>query len=478
MINDESPNADPGSFRDPSGTVFSCEGKVFRQVNPCYREQYDSLIASGLYNKLVRQKLLVAHNEVDRTGIDEHAYLVLEPELIPLISYPYEWCFGQLKDAALTTLRIHRLAMEHGMILKDASAYNIQFLRGKAMHIDTLSFDFYKEGEPWVAYGQFCRHFLAPLFLMVYTDVRLSQLMRVYIDGVPLDLASKLLGGKGGFAAKAHIKWHARSIQRHSGAGAAKQVSERASVQSPEQASKRRFTVSKFKMTAMIDSLISIVEKLELRNVITEWGDYYNRTNYTESASGSKKSIVSGFLNKVSPKITWDFGANDGTYSAFALQNDDSFVAAFDIDPVAVERNYSEVKRTGRNMLPLLLDLTNPSPSIGFACRERGSLESRQRPDCILMLAVIHHLAISNNLPLGNVAKWLASICDNLIIEFVPKSDSQVQVLLATRDDIFPEYTMEGFERAFGDYFAVVESSAVESSERVVYLMRRRLFPY
>ena len=177
----------------------------------------------------------------------------------------------------------------------------------------------------------------------------------------------------------------------------------------------------------------------------------------------------------ISPSVTWDFGANDGTYSRLVLLgNDDSFVAAFDIDPVAVERNHSAVRQSGENMLPLLLDLTNPSPSIGFACCERGSLESRQKPDCILMLAVIHHLAISNNLPLGKLAQWMASLCANLIIEFVPKSDSQVKVLLATRDDIFPDYTEAGFQGAFGEWFDVVQKRRVAESERAVYLLKRK----
>jgi len=461
-MNDAGVTADPGSFRDPSGVVFSCCGEIFRLVNFCYKEQYDKLVSSGLYDELVKKKLLVSHEMIDRPGVNDGAYLVIKPKKIPLISYPYEWCFGQLKDAALATLRIHRLALDKGMILKDASAYNIQFLQGKAVHIDTLSFDFYKEGAPWVAYGQFCRHFLAPLFLMVHTDVRLSQLLRVYIDGIPLDLASKLLGGKGGFAAKAHIKWHSKSVERYAQAGAAAKEG---------QVANRSISISKSKMTAMIDSLISIISKLILQGVITEWGDYYNRTNYSDLAADSKKSLVSDFLSRVSPTVTWDFGANDGTYSRLALLNEDSFAAAFDIDPIAVERNYTAVNKSGENILPLLLDLTNPSPSIGFACNERSSLETRQKPDCILMLAVIHHLAISNNLPLGIITKWLASLCKHLIIEFVPKSDSQVKILLATRDDIFPDYTVEGFENAFVEYFKVLEKHSVENSDRLLYLL-------
>ena len=462
MTNNAAPTAEPGSFRDPSGVVFRRGEKLYRQVNPCYSEQYRKLMSSGLYDELVKKKLLVAHREVCEAGISEKAHLVLEPELVPLISYPYEWCFSQLKDATLVTARIHRMALERGMILKDASAYNIQFLRGKATHIDTLSFDFYKDGEPWVAYGQFCRHFLAPLFLMAYTDIRLSRLLQLYIDGIPLDLASKLLAGKGGFATKAHIHWHAKSVARHGQAGQSAQVPA------------RQVSISKFKMAAMIDSLISAVEKLELRGVQTEWGDYYANTNYSDSAGGSKKSIVADYLSMVPPAVTWDFGANDGTYSRLALSGPDSFVAAFDIDPIAVERNYMAVRRSGENMLPLLLDLTNPSPSIGFAGQERGSLANRQKPGCILMLAVIHHLAISNNLPFSIIARWLASLCDCLIIEFVPKTDSQLQVMLATRDDIFPDYTQQGFEAAFEGWFDVEAKREVSESERIIYLMRGR----
>ena len=462
MTNNTVPVPDPGSFRDPSGSVFWDNGKLKRQVNLCYKEQYDLLMSSGLYDELTRQGLLVAHRETDGQGAGGQAYKVLEPELMPLISYPYEWCFGQYKDAALTTLRIHRTALNHDMILKDASAYNVQFIRGHAIHIDTLSFDSYTAGEPWVAYGQFCRHFLAPLFLMVHSDIRLSQLMRIYIDGVPLDLASKLLSGKGGISAKTHIHWHAKSVMRHGQAGR------------NEQTQTRRMSISKFQMTAMIDSLIKTVEKLQLRGIQTEWGDYYADTNYSDAASGSKRAAVADYLAKVTPEITWDFGANDGTYSRLALSDAEKFVAAFDIDPIAVERNHTRVRQTNENMLPLLLDLTNPSPAIGFANLERGALTTRQRPDCIIMLALIHHLAISNNLPLGMIAGWLASLCRHLIIEFVPKTDSQVGILLATRDDIFPDYTEEGFEKAFKEWFEIKERRELAESSRSVYLMSRK----
>jgi hypothetical protein len=445
------------SFRDPSGVVLVQDGVVVRQVNRCYQAQYDALM-DRLYASLTESGLLVVHEELDQPLADENACRLIRPTRIPFISYPYEWSFGQLKDAALTTLRIHRAALDRDMILKDASAYNIQFMNGQPLLIDTLSFDFYQPGSPWPAYGQFCRHFLAPLMLMAYKDLRLLQLLRVHIDGIPLDLASTLLKGKGGFAAKQHIHWHARATRRHAEDG---------------KGEVRAVSISKFSHGAMIDSLIRAVEGLRLKGVETEWGDYYAHTNYSDAAAQSKEKLVSAFLEAVRPRTAWDFGANDGRYSRLALAYGGSAVA-FDVDPVAVERSYHAVKAAREPMLPLLLDLTNPSPPMGFANRERVGIADRQRPDCVLMLAVIHHLVISNNLPQPMLAAWLVSLADNLIIEFVPKQDSQVQTLLATRDDIFPDYTKEGFERAFGQFFTIVRQEPVEGSERTLYLMRAK----
>ena len=183
-----------GSFRDPNGFVFVSEGTLYRQVNKSYQRHYDLLYSSGLYEALVSRHLLIAHDECDYLphGNDQ-IYKVLRPLPVPFVSYPYEWCFSQLKDAALVTLDLQKRALAHNMVLKDASAYNIQFLDGKPLLIDTLSFETYEEGRAWVAYRQFCQHFLAPLVLMSQKDIRLSQLLRVYIDGIPLDLAASLL---------------------------------------------------------------------------------------------------------------------------------------------------------------------------------------------------------------------------------------------------------------------------------------------
>lgn len=449
------------SFRDPSGHVFYEDGVVYRQVNDCYGAQCASLMESGLYEKLTAEGLLVAHRNVEGTKQEAAGYCVIAPERVPFITYPYEWSFSQLKDAALTTLRIHRAALDYGMILKDASAYNIQFVRNNAKLIDTLSFEFYEEGSAWVAYGQFCRHFVAPLLLMKHVDLRLQQLLRVYIDGVPLDLASKLLKGKHDALTTQHIHWHAKAIARHTADGGST-------------GAQKRVQISKFSHIALIESLERMIERLTLDGVKTEWMDYYDHTNYTQQALARKEEILAQMLQAGQAHSVWDLGANDGSFSRIALENGAKIAVAFDIDPLAVEQNYLAGKRNGENIVPLLFDLTNPSPGIGFGNTERVPAEKRMQPDCIIAFAIIHHLAISNNLPLGKIAEWMAGLSPELIIEFVPKEDSQVQTLLATRDDVFPDYTQDGFERAFGAYFDIAQKEPIAGSGRTIYRLERR----
>ncbi|HDH97378.1 MAG TPA: SAM-dependent methyltransferase [Proteobacteria bacterium] len=453
-----------GSFRDPSGFLFYRDGVLYRQINASYAEHYDMLMGSGLYDELVADGLLIPHEEVD---VEPHspdvAYKVIKPEPIPFVSYPYEWCFSQLKDAALLTLELQRRAIERKMILKDASAYNIQFVGPRPVFIDTLSFEIHREGEPWVAYRQFCQHFLAPLALMSYVDVRLGQLSRVHIDGIPLDLASKLLPKRTriGFGLSVHIHLHARS-QKHFADKPVKPEAKK---------------VGRLSLLGLIDSLKGTVSKLRWQPRDTQWSDYYEDTNYTEAALEHKKRIVGEFLEEAKPTDVWDLGANVGVFSRIAASKG-ARVVALDADPAAVERNYLDCKRDGADILPLLVDLTNPSPAVGWSCAERDSLLQRAPAHTIMALALVHHLAISNNLPLSRIAEFFARICSGyLIVEFVPKNDSQVQRLLRTREDIFADYNQQAFEREFGGRFELIRREKIVESERLLYLMKVRRAP-
>ncbi len=450
------------SFRDPSGFLFIKDDVLFRQVNKEYQSVYEKLNSSGLYAALVKKGWLIPHTEVDNVepAQKESAYRIIQPERIGFISYPYEWSFSQLKDAALLTLKIQNLALEKGMILKDASAYNIQFHKGKPVLIDTLSFDDYEDGKPWDAYRQFCQHFLAPLALMSKVDIRLNQLLRVYIDGIPLDMASKLLpwSTRLNLGLATHIHIHA---------GAQKKYSESQGKNTGET------RVSTTGLLGLVDNLVSTVKGLEWKPQGTEWADYYDITNYSSDAFDKKKSLVKEFVQQAGGGTIWDMGANTGEFSRPV--SDCGPVVSFDIDPAAVEKNYRQVKagkETG--ILPLVLDLTNPSGSIGWANSERDSLADRGPADVVMALAIIHHICISNNVPLENFADYLRTLGKNLVIEFVPKEDSQVQILLTTRKDIFPRYSIDGFEEAFSKSFEIVNKKPVVGSQRVLYLMKSR----
>ncbi len=459
--------ADGASFRDPAGFLFSREGQLYRQVNQAGREDYAHLMQSGLYQALVEQHLIIPHREVDVPAPrPDLAYQIIQPDVVPFISYPYEWCFGQLQAAALATLQLQKLALKFGMSLKDASAYNIQFVAGRPTLIDTLSFEIYKEGRPWDAYRQFCQHFLAPLALMSYCDVRLSQLLRVYIDGVPLDLAARLLPWRTrlNFPLLMHIHLHAGAQQRYA---------DTPDSQQQVRALQTR-QISQTSLLGMVDSLESIVAKLRWQRTQTEWADYYTDTNYTSTAGQEKKRLVNEFVERVQPQMVWDLGANTGLYSRVASDKG-IFTVAFDIDPGAVQQAYTlSVAHKESHLLPLVLDLTNPSPALGWAHAERMAFAERGPVDMVMALALIHHLAIGNNVPLARIAEFFGRLARWLVIEFVPKSDSQVQRLLTTRKDIFPDYTREGFEQAFGATFTIEAAESIPESERILYLMKRK----
>ncbi len=451
------------SFRDPSGFLFTRKGVLYRQVNQSFAKAYDKFISSGLYEELTQRGWMVAHKEVDVKPEEEAtAYRVLQPDLVPFISYPYEWSFSQLKDAALLTLEINKLALSKGMILKDASAFNIQFMDGKPILIDTLSFDLYRKGSAWDGYRQFCQHFLAPLALASHVDVRFMQLSKNYIDGIPLDLASRLLPGKTRFGLSGlniHIHMHAR-VQREY---ADKQTSQYNAA-----------LLTKESMLNMLKGLSQTVEKLTWQPKGTEWGDYYSATNYSDDSLRLKGEVVGSFIEKAKPAKVWDLGANNGLFSREAAKRG-IFTVASDIDPAAVEKNYLTIKaHSEKNLMPLVMDLTNPSPAIGWANQERNSFNGRGPVDMLLALALIHHLAISNNLPLESIADYFASIADWAVVEFVPKSDSQVKRLLATRKDIFGHYTEEGFEAAFSRVFKIAEKQPLVGSERTLYLLKKK----
>jgi hypothetical protein len=442
---------DPSSFRDPDSAVVVRDGIVLRELAPSYAPAYGRLMQSGLYEHLVSGRLLVRHDETARSGTGT---VTIKPERIPFISYPYEWCPGQLRAAAQVTLRVQQAALEYGMSLKDASAFNVQFVGARPVFIDTASFEVYEEGRPWVAYSQFCRHFVAPLALAHYRDPRLLRLLAAHLDGIPLDLTASLLP----FRTKARL---GLGVHIHLQASAGRKLREG---QRPEG------RVGRTALLGLLDGLSTTIARLETRVGKTSWTGYYGLAQHEGGTLAAKQAIVSDVLKRVEPGTVWDLGANTGRFSALATAAGHRTVAV-DADPAVVEKMWRAAAATSDELLlPLVIDLTNPTPGTGWQGRERRSLLQRGPADTVLALAIIHHLAIGHNVPLPEIATFLKACSSrHLVIEFVPKSDPNVVEMLANRRDIFADYTEQAFESAFDACFHRVSRHPLKGTGRVIY---------
>ena len=445
------------SFRDPAGYVFEQEDEVYRAIDASYFSVFEHLHKCGLYDKLVQEKLLIPHTLVSKNK----QQIVIKPQRIPFISYPSEWSFGMLKEAAMLHLKINMLALEHGLLLKDASGYNVQFIGAQAVFIDTLSFAHYLEDKPWYAFGQFCRHFIAPLLLMKYRAPDINRLLPSAIDGVQLDLAARLLPFYTRFSpfVQSTVHRHAVKIDQH------KNKTKNAKLSSK---------LLRYLFTYMLAGL----EKIKLPAWKTTWQDYYNNTNYSPASFAEKKQIITQWLTEIKAKRIWDIGGNNGFFSRDSA-TDDGYVITSDNDPLAVEQAWQHNQQQNtNNVLPLLLDITNPTPAYGFANTERTSFLQRIQTadiDCSLVLALLHHLCISHNCRFNMLAELFASTADYLIIEFVDRQDSRAATLLANMCDnyhAFDFYRQENFIAEFEKIFAIIHTHKINDTHRTLYLMK------
>jgi ribosomal protein L11 methylase PrmA len=452
----------PSSFKDPSGFVFESEGTLYRQVNQYYAAQYRQLIDSGLYKQLVGQGQLIAHEELAQNITNSpNWYTTLRPEPVHSISYPYEWCFEQLQDAALLTLSVLKTALQHGMILKDATPYNIQFHKGRAVFIDTLSFDTYDPKQPWIAYRQFCQNFLFPLYLEHYLKTDIQKILSTYIDGIPVDIIAKLLPLKSRLSLGVWLHvylQHTTSTSTRANNG-----------------NNKTAAFSKKKLLDVISHLTSIITSFPANKTYrTTWSNYYEDTILSKEYLKEKEAIIREMSRQTTVRTVLDLGANDGYFSKlFASQQ--LQVVATDSDNRCISRLYQEVKKDKiENILPLILDIANPSPAIGFNNRERAAFHERINTGMVAALALVHHLVIGKNISIPVLAEYFNSIAPELIIEFVPKEDEKVQQMLKSRPDTFPDYTFEVFENTFNQYFKTISKKQVPGTHRVLYYMKRR----
>ena len=448
------------SFRDPSGFVFTENNEIFRAVKMSYQQNYEQLMQSGLYDELVLKGLLIPHIEVKKNILPVHeSYKIIKPEKVLFISYPYEWCFSQMKDAGLVMLEIQKIALHHGMILKDASAFNIQFHKGRLVLVDTLSFEKYNDNKPWIAYRQFCEHFIAPLALMHFLDQRLNFLFTSNIDGIPLELAVKMLPVKAKLrlGIYMHLILHSRLKVKYSNRNIDK--------------FKIR-TISKNSLYGLIHSLDTTIRTMKFKPISSVWSNYSEVTNPVYSEN--KKQIVMEFISQINPQLIFDIGANTGNYSAL-INNNKTAIIAIDTDYQCIEKFYEQIKSNNvQNILPLVNDIANPSSSIGWRNNERNSLLERINPDIVLMLAIFHHLVINNQIQLNMIVEFLSNLSKWIIIEYVPESDEQFKLMTQNRQGDFVYYSETCFEQGFIIAFDIICKRKILGSERVLYFMKKK----
>ena len=451
------------SYRDPGGFVFRENGRIYRAIRASYQPHFELLKSSGLAAFLIRERLLVPFDEIDPSQFATSDIVrILAPREVPFLSYPWEWSFYQLRDSALATLRIQQEALARGMTLKDGSSLNIQFIDGRPMLIDLLSFERYVRGRPWVAYRQFCEQFLAPLVLASNVDERLLSLTQVSGGTLSLDLAVRLLGTRGLLRPGQLMHLHLQSaVQRYAKRRPAKTPS-------------RQHTVSPRALSGLLESLERTIGALHPPAMTSDWTGYDPASSGGGTYVAGKRTLVTALIKEIAPSRVWDVGCNNGVFSRIAARAG-AMVVSLDQDHASIAQLYQSLRAEGEpRVLPLVVDIAFPTPGTGWMNREYRPFLDRGACDLCLALALVHHLAIGRNLPFRNIIELFRQRCTYLLIEYVPKDDPNVVRMLQGRADVFEDYTGQNFESALCDAFLIIKRIPIEGSGRILYLCRKK----
>ncbi len=464
--------ADPGSFRDRNNRVYDNGQIIIRGISDQALSHWYALADSSLFKSLVADKKVIRTELAKVEDIPGSWPAALIHDRIPFVSYPYEWSFGMLKDAALLHLEILERAFSEGWVLKDSSSYNIQWVGARPVFIDIPSFEPYNKGDPWTGYRQFCMMFLFPLMLQAYKNIDFRYLLRSNLEGIDPALANQILAGfsrfrKGVFSnVYLHSKFQDRSARLE--LNEAKKLTENSG---REVQKTKGVNHSDAMILGTIQGLSRIIKQLKLPNFRTSWGSYEVDHSYSDTSLSAKEKFVEKYASAKRRKLVWDLGCNTGNFSRLCAKHSD-YVISLDGDFNAIERLYRrEKKNPDGNILPLVMNLSNVSPSQGWRGRERKSLEERGRPDLVICLALIHHMVISANIPMVEYIEWLHSLGTEVIIEFVGISDAMSQILVRNRVNQYQELTHENFEQAISKHFQINDSELIKGGDRKIYYL-------
>jgi SAM-dependent methyltransferase len=458
-----SAEVEAASFRDPDSRVFYADGAVYRALTERGAEQWERVAATEAYARLLHEGKVVGTERVDESvpnGVLEGAAAVLRHDRIPFVSYPYEWTFGMLKDAALLQLEVLREGLRDDVVPKDATPYNIQWRGTRPQFVDVGSFEVLEPGEPWIGYRQFCMLFLYPLLLQAYKGIAFQPWLRGGIDGIPPEQCRSVMSFRDFFRGGVftHVYLHSRLERRH--AGTDRDV----------RAEMRRAGFKKELIAANVRRLEKLIRRLEPSTSTSAWTAYGATDSYTEGDAAGKEDFVRAAVAARRRRLVWDLGANDGRFARIAATNAD-YVLAVDADAAVADALYASLKaESAETILPLTMNLVDPSPALGWRGRERAPLADRGKPDLTLCLALVHHVAISGNVPPRSFLEWLRSLGTALVIEFPTPDDPQVERLVAAkRERTHPDYNRPTFERTLAELFDVEAALELAGGRRVLY---------
>jgi SAM-dependent methyltransferase len=458
------PRVERGSFRDPDSRVFYAGGSVHRALSERGLADWEALAETALFrDKVAEGKLVGTEQLAEPNGLPaeldvERVAAVLRHDRVPVVSYPYEWTFGMLRDAALLQLELLLAALDESLILKDASPYNVQWRGAQPVFVDVGSFERLREGEPWAGYRQFCTLVLYPLMLQAYRGVPFQPWLRGSLEGIEPAEMRRLLSFRDRFRRGVltnvvlHAKLEARYADRE-----VKQDLKRAG-----------FHAELIRANAR--KLRKLVQRLEWEPGRTAWSTYGTTNPYDEADAAAKAGFVREAAGVRRRGLVWDLGCNDGTYTRIAAENAD-YALAVDADEAVVEALYRELRKEGSGtILPLVGNLADPSPGLGWRGEERRPLVDRGRPDLTLALALVHHVALTSNVPVRDFLDWLAGLETELVIEFPTREDPMVKRLLARKGPgANPDYDTDTFERALNERWRVERRETLPSGTRILY---------
>ena len=457
---------EPGSFRDPDSRIFTADGRVLRLLSERGLADWRALSSSGLLKELDAK--VVGTREVEANvpeALHGGVAAVLEHDRIPFVSYPYEWTFSMLRDAALLQLELLRRAIEKGLILKDSTPYNVQFQGSQPVFIDVGSFEQLREGEPWAGYRQFCMLFLYPLLLQAWKDVPFQPWLRGSLEGITPHDARALLSARDLLrrGALSHVVLHDRLERRYEEKDA------------DLKGELRKAGFKKELILANVRGLERLIGRLRWEPDRSTWSEYGPHTTYTAEDAERKARFVADAVAEERPRLVWDLGCNEGRHSRIAAESAEH-VVAMDADSLVIDRLYRELRAEGEmRILPLTVNIVDPPPGLGWRGQERRPLLDRGRPDLTLALALIHHVSIAGNVPVAGFLDSLQGATRSLVIEFVSPEDPMARRLLARkRPGNHPDYRADWFEQCLAERFEIVRSQQLAAGSRTLYLARAK----